>query len=239
MTDRNSGELNSGGLNSGGLKETLSAMMDDEATDLEFLRASRALSQNPELRETWRRYQMARSAIRREASANLIDLSERIREAIAVEQLHEHPEVPVDRNRGSAGAIFAKPGGPLRKFAVAASVAAVTVLGAIQFKSGILGTAGDQLPTAPSLAGGVGDEAIAGPAMLQRPAVFAAPQVHLRAVSTTPLQRYGQSSRAAFVGYDASDLETDRQIGNYLQRLLREHAERETLRAMQVEGGQR
>ena len=181
---------------------------------------------------------MARSILRQEASGNLADLSERIREAIALEQRHALADAPIDRGADLAVAGFAKPGGPLRKFAVAASVAAVTVLGAIQFQSGIWGGAGEELQNASSLGSDVSDESMGG-AAIQRPSVFAAPPVNLRAVSTMPAHRPGLSNKAALISYDASDLETDRQISNYLQRLMREHAEREALRAMQVEGRQR
>ncbi len=227
MTDRNAG----------GLTETLSAMMDDEATELEFRRVNKALSENPELRQTWRRYHLGRSVMRREVSDSLTDLSGIISEAIAREESHSVSGVVAGKNQLQAAEGFSKPAGPLRKFAVAASVAMVAVFGAIQFQSGTSNNGG-QFPGSPSLAKSINDELGSG-AALQRPAGYMRPPVNLRTASTAPVQRISQANTSAYIGYDVSDLETDRQISNYLQRLMREHAEREALRRMQTEGGQR
>lgn len=226
MTDRKTG----------GLVETLSAMMDDETTELEFHRVNKALSEDPELRQTWRRYHLGRSVMRGEVAATMSDLSGRISEAVAREASHNIAGVVPGRDQSRAGASFAKPAGPLRKFAVAASVAVVAVFGAIQYQSGAFNGGSDGLPGSASLADATHDathieSATATTAAPQLLSGYTLPRANLRTASTAPVQRISQSHKSAYIGYDASDLETDRQISNYLQRLMREHAEREALRA--------
>lgn len=222
MTDRKTG----------GLVETLSAMMDDETTELEFHRVNKALSEDPELRQTWRRYHLGRSVMRGEVAATMSDLSGRISEAVAREASHNIAGVVPGRDQSRTGASFAKPAGPLRKFAVAASVAVVAVFGAIQYQSGAFNGGSDGLPGSASLADATHIEsATATAAAPQLLSGYTLPRANLRTASTAPVQRISQSHKSAYIGYDASDLETDRQISNYLQRLMREHAEREALRA--------
>ena len=47
------------------LQESLSALMDNEADDLEVRRVLQATAQDSALRGTWGRYQMARSVLHR------------------------------------------------------------------------------------------------------------------------------------------------------------------------------
>lgn len=220
MTDRKTG----------GLTEALSAMMDDEATEMEFHRVNKALSEDSELRQIWRRYHLGRSVMRREVAATTSDLSGRIGEAVAQEAPHNIAGVVPGRGETRSGDSFAKPAGPLRKFAVAASVAAVAVFSAIQYQSGAFNGGSDGLPGPASLADATHIES-ATAAAPQLPSGYALPRANLRTASTAPVQRISQSPKSAYIGYDASDLETDRQISNYLQRLMREHAEHEMLRA--------
>ncbi|HCL40527.1 MAG TPA: RNA polymerase subunit sigma, partial [Pseudomonas sp.] len=48
------------------LQESLSALMDNEADELEVRRVLQAADQDPALRSTWARYQMARSVMHKE-----------------------------------------------------------------------------------------------------------------------------------------------------------------------------
>lgn len=47
-------------------RESLSALMDDEGDDLELRRVLKSLEAEPQAADTWRRYHLARSAMRRE-----------------------------------------------------------------------------------------------------------------------------------------------------------------------------
>ena len=66
------------------LHETLSAVMDNEADDLELRRALVA-SDEREVRETWARYQIARAAMHKELLMPKLDLASAVSVAIAQE----------------------------------------------------------------------------------------------------------------------------------------------------------
>lgn len=101
------------------LRESMSAMLDGEANELEIQRVIKALDDDPELRETWRRYQATRSAISGSQFTQM-DISGRVREAL---------EAPETRPDVSLGQRMLR---PLASFAVAASVAATVVVGGQQ-----------------------------------------------------------------------------------------------------------
>ena len=48
------------------LQESLSALMDNEADELEVRRVLQAAEQDPALRSTWSRYQVARAVMHKE-----------------------------------------------------------------------------------------------------------------------------------------------------------------------------
>ncbi len=91
----------------------LSALMDGEVDEFELRRSIELLGADPELREKWRRYQVAASALRGESGLWQADISARIAAAVAAE--------PAPRRRLLTGV--------LGRAAVAASVAALTIVG--------------------------------------------------------------------------------------------------------------
>lgn len=98
------------------LHESLSAVMDNEADELEIRRVL-AASGEPELRSTWSRYQMARAAMHKElAMPSLeLDIASRVSAALADEASPAKPRRPVWRSLG--------------RVAVAASVTAAVLAG--------------------------------------------------------------------------------------------------------------
>ena len=123
------------------LRESLSAMMDGEANELELERILSRIGQDSELRQAWVRYNAVRSLNTGEAVANLsMDVSEAVRSAIG-EDSNSYNEAG-----SSVGAKrFLK---PFASFAVAASVAATVVIGGQQ-----LSQIGESVPYSSSLAG--------------------------------------------------------------------------------------
>ena len=106
------------------LVESLSALMDGEATDLETRRLLSVLSssENPQaqlLREKWQRYQAASSSISG-GDVSIVDVSSSI--SLAIEQEDRFLETPLKKILGVSG-----------RFAVAASAALVAILGVQQF----------------------------------------------------------------------------------------------------------
>lgn len=67
------------------MQESLSAVMDGEADELELRRFLQESQQDPALRARWRRFQLARSALHAEACTPGIDLSAGIARALADE----------------------------------------------------------------------------------------------------------------------------------------------------------
>ena len=102
------------------LRESLSALMDDEANELELQRLLKQVNEDSELRSTWVRYNAARSAMSgQEVSHMQLDISSRVREAI-------------DGSPGEARSLRDRLFRPVASFAVAASVAATVVIGGQQ-----------------------------------------------------------------------------------------------------------
>ncbi|RLQ21494.1 anti-anti-sigma factor [Seongchinamella sediminis] len=103
------------------LRESLSALMDDEANELELQRLLKQVGDDSELRATWVRYNAARSAIAGHDVSHLqLDISSRVREVI--------DNSPAEQQEPLRRRLFR----PLASFAVAASVAATVVIGGQQ-----------------------------------------------------------------------------------------------------------
>ena len=101
------------------LQESLSAVMDNEADELE-LRRVLAGSEEPELRATWSRYQLARAVMHKELLEPRLDIAAAVSAALA----NEAVPAPVKAARG--------PWRGLGRIAVAASVT-VAVLAGVRF----------------------------------------------------------------------------------------------------------
>lgn len=101
------------------LRESLSALMDNEADELEVQRVLRQIGEDVELRRTWERYNAVRTVVSGHGLSDLrLDVSQRVASAIA-----EEAAKPSLRQRLAR---------PLASFAVAASVAATVVIGGQQ-----------------------------------------------------------------------------------------------------------
>lgn len=115
------------------LSETLSAVMDGEASDLELRRLLKACESDESIKQAWARMQLARSVIHREAltpSAEVasFSLSQRIAEAVAQEEAHEAVQPTVDENHHMGQVVTLSPWrralSGLGRVSIAASVAA-------------------------------------------------------------------------------------------------------------------
>ena len=104
------------------LEQSLSALMDGEASEMETHRLLKAVAEDPQLRDRWTRYHMASASIKGEPATTSIDYSAAISAAIDQEPAH----------RRSALTVFA---GSAGRFAIAASVALVAVFGVQQLNS--------------------------------------------------------------------------------------------------------
>lgn len=205
------------------VSESVSSLMDEELSELELARTLKTLAETPGARQKWHRYHLAATAMRRELPREPIDLSDRISRAIAMQ-----PELRAT-GRGWHR--------PLSKLAVAASVAAVAVLGALQLQPQLFQDGASTTAVAQQQAGADADANYVGPRFRQ-PSGIETPQVHFRTVST------GAASSNAFVQQNNPsrqqslqefvDKETHVQIQSYLNHLMRRHTEQA---AMQTSHG--
>ncbi len=100
-------------------RESISALLDNEADDLELRRFLKACEQDPSLLETWERFSLAQSALHESALPVNPGLAQRI--AAQIEQEAPLTAVPVANAQSSWK-------DSLSKMAIAASVAAVFLI---------------------------------------------------------------------------------------------------------------
>jgi sigma-E factor negative regulatory protein RseA len=106
------------------MRESLSALMDNEANEIEVERLLSQIGSDSELRQTWVRYQAARSVVGGELTAHFdLDISARVRAAVQDSD---------NGQRESTAGLRQRLVRPLASFAVAASVTATVVLGGQQ-----------------------------------------------------------------------------------------------------------
>lgn len=115
-------------MNRESLREMLSAVMDNEADDLE-LRRVLAASGEPEVRAAWSRYQLARAAMRGEHFSPGLNIAAGVSAALAEEPTPSRPTAALWRGVG--------------RVAIAASVTVAVLAGVRFYNQGNL--EGDQL----------------------------------------------------------------------------------------------
>ncbi len=187
-------------------KETLSALMDGEASELELHRTLKSSAQSDELRDTWRRYQLAASAMRRDLPPHVIDYSSSIRAA-----LEDEPTL-------GKNAVISRMMKPLGRFAIAASVAAVAIVGVQQYSQ----PNGLSAPIA-----SVDDVQVnfVNP-QLRTAADFGIPAVTARTVSaSSEPSNYRAPQPVIVVKEMAPDEVTREQVQAYLNELMSRHTE--------------
>lgn len=126
------------------MRESLSALMDDEADELELQRLLANIDSDEDMRAVWARYHMARDAATGQPLAHVDgDFSRQVQVAIASGMAVDgQPTEPGLRQRVLR---------PLTSFAVAASVAATVVIGGQQLSQvGAVGSAGSERAVAAS-----------------------------------------------------------------------------------------
>jgi len=203
--------------------ESLSALVDNEASELELHRLLKQSESSAEVRETWARYQMASAAMRGDvASGSYVDLSAAISAAISEEPAHAvNDESPI---QAKAQRRWWQAAG---RFAVAASVAGAVVLGAQQYQAQLLGGARDAEVA----------EASTASQSVPLPAGFTAPSFNTRTVSShdryAPNPGMAESRKVLIVPRQGEnslpDAASKREIQNHLNQLMLEHAEHAAL----------
>lgn len=187
-------------------KESLSALMDGQTDELEIHRVLKSVTENDASRDTWRRYQLAAAAMRRDLPEQVVDYSSDISAALENEKaLHANT---------LATRIFR----PLGRFAIAASVATVAIIGFQQYST----TEIDQ----PAVAVSESPDPEFAPAQLRTSADFGIPSVTARTVSVSNNPESYRASQAQPVIVVDQSIEpevTREQVQAYLNSLMVEH----------------
>ncbi len=206
------------------LFESLSAMVDNEASELEMRRVLKNMENNPEVLERWRRYHMIGSVMRKELSGNLTNPGTLV-SSISNSLNHENADASVN------GTVRAPANRALRdmvgKTAIAASFAATLVMG-----FNYLGSSrnGDMQNSAGAFAG-TSVQTASTPAQFQAvahaPVGFELPMPEARNVSLASGSGVSTSSvESRSLGGIYMDDITDYETQEMLNRLLIQHAER-------------
>ncbi|AFU97882.1 sigma-E factor negative regulatory protein [Simiduia agarivorans] len=186
------------------LQESLSALMDDQASELELRRLLKAMKDGDSLSESWSNYHLAASAMRGELSPRVpVDYSAGIMAALEAEPAHRMTPAKKQGFWGLAG-----------KFAVAASVAGAVVIGAQQFADQEHALVAEA-PAASLPAGAV-------------PEGFASPDLTARTVNVSeasPLAaELEQNQRLIYVPTAAEQQIQNQVVEEHLNQLMLEHA---------------
>jgi len=194
------------------IHESLSALMDDQASEMELLRVLKATEQQPELRQRWANYQMISASMRNEVpEAPYVDLSSFISKALEDESVHS--VVVVEKTWLHR----------VGRMAIAASVAgAVVVNGQLSGFGVNSGEAGDEavlaVSGAPSISGAVPSNAL--------PAGFRAPEFSARTVSS---HKSMPAAVAPTLVKRAPSVQVNRrpspEVQAYLQQVMQLHAD--------------
>jgi len=191
------------------LQEALSALMDNEASELELRRILRDSKEDPGPMAVWHRYQLAASAMRRELPAGIVDLSSRISQAL------EHEAPPA-----MGWSKWLQPAG---RVAIAASVAVVALFGVqqLQLRPGVSEPAAVALSAANPPA--VAEQS--GP-LFQLPAGYELPAVSARTVSVSANPQRSVDYRPMLVVKRlVQDPATQEEIQSYLNQAMSQHTE--------------
>lgn len=216
-------------------RQSLSALMDNEGDDLELRRVLATLEDAPEAAESWRRYHLVRSVMRRESGIDTtIDLSADIMARLegepvplgaTQESLQDQSQELSRESRASVRPAVRRSLPLARSAGIAAAVSLMVITG-VQFYNGASPIGGDAADIA-------GSEAAPTPVGLQAPTVKAPSLVDLPMFQTSPNARSGVMTVGAGgqspVMLTPSQLQQSRVIDQQqallLQSYLNRHAE--------------
>ncbi len=189
--------------------ESISALLDDQADDLDLRRVLKGIEADESVRSTWQRYHMMSSLIKKEpASAISIDISEQISAKIA-------EEAPLSLKQGDRSRWL----NPIAKTGIAATVAVGFLLGVHQFSN-----VSEPLSSA-ELAE---NETFVAPDLNSAvvPVGFESPSLTARTVSTGQNQPLASGQRAAITALpESSPAIADAELQAHFDRLMMIHAQ--------------
>lgn len=211
------------------LAESLSALMDNQASELEIQRLLKALDADPELKSTWSRYQIASAGLKRDLPVMASsDFAARISAAIDAEETYAlQPQVAPQQasHQTASGNVIAM---PLRwwqqasRVAVAASVAGALIVGVQQYQA-----------VAPQTAEFAANTPVAAPVAATEskaanlPSGINAPALSARtvAVQSGYESRPQENRRVMFVPRQEAAPIYNEDVSTYVNQLIQEHTD--------------
>ncbi len=217
------------------LAESLSALMDNEASELELQRLLKALDADPEVKTTWSRYQIGSAGLKGKLPAMApSDFASRVSAAIEAEETYsQQPAVAVKPETITDSNVIAVPVSwwqQVGRAAVAASVAGALVVGVQQYQSVAPQTV-EVAANTPSAAPVNAPENKAA----NLPSGFNAPALSARtvAVQSGYESRPQESRRVMYVPRQEAAPVYNEDISIYVNQLIQEHTDNASMNSGQ------
>lgn len=206
------------------LAESLSALMDNQASELELQRLLKATQENAELKAAWSRYHLARSVMKKEAIQPApVDFAARISAALETESAYPAQSatasISVTGTKAAAVASFNNWWANIGRVAVAASVAVAVIVGVQQLQqqplqTGDLVASRDAVTTQPDT-------------KVNLPSGINAPELTARTVAVQSgfESRPHQNRQLQFVPRQAAQAVNNDEISAYVNELMEVHSD--------------
>lgn len=200
------------------LAESISALMDNQASELELQRILKATEHDSEAKATWSRYQIASAVLRGEQtpvipSAVMSDFSARLSAAIDAEETFSTQPV-VEKTKAQQGWFY-----QLGRVALVASVAGGMVLGVNQFN----GTGSDTN----QIASNVIKVPTPVESTVSLPSGINSPLINTRnvAVQSGYETRPQENRRVMFQPLQATTVVSDEEVSRYVNQMIKAHSD--------------
>lgn len=209
------------------LAESLSALMDNEVSELELQRLLKALDADPEVKATWSRYQVASAGLKGKLPAMASsDFAARISAAIDAEETYSQQSTP--KQNVIADNVVAVPSSwwqQLGRAAIAASVAGALVVGVQQYQA-ITPQSADIAANTPAAAPAATESKVVNlPSGINAPALSA----RTVAVQSGYESRPQESRQVMFVPRQEAVPVHNEDITTYVNQLIQEHTDNASL----------
>lgn len=218
------------------LAESLSALMDNQASELELQRLLKAVEAESELKSTWSRYQIASAGLRKDLPVMASrDFAARISAAIDAEETYSlQPHVArTDPKQSTSDNVIAMPSRwwqQAGRVAVAASVAGALIVGVQQYQTVVPQTAEVAANTPVTTPVGANETKAADlPSGINAPALSA----RTVAVQSGYESRPQENRRVMFVPRQEAAPIYNEDISTYVNQLIQEHTDNASLNSGQ------
>lgn len=201
------------------LAESISALMDNQASELELQRILKASEQDAEVKATWSRYQIASSFLRGEQvrgeQAPVIgsDFAARISAAIDAEEVLVVQPAPAAK-KAQQGWFY-----QLGRVALVASVAGGMVLGVNQFNGA--DQAASQIASSNLVAPAPAETAVTLPSGINSPALNTRTVALQSGYETRPQE----NRRVMFQPRQAGTTVSDEEVSRYVNQMIKAHSD--------------